>query len=87
MRRDEDRTAGAIDVARGRMIGALERALVLTLILLGEYGAVGWIIAAKSLARFKALEDREFAEYFLIGTLASYLLAVLAGVGMRILLK
>ena len=87
MRRDEDRTADAIDVARGRMIGALERALVLTLILLGEYGAVGWIIAAKSLARFKALEDREFAEYFLIGTLASYLLAVLAGVGMRILLK
>jgi hypothetical protein len=73
-------------VARGRAIGALERALALTLVLLGEYGAVGWIIAAKSLARFKALEDREFAEYFLIGTLASFLLAVLAGVGVRILL-
>jgi len=87
MRRDEDRTAGAIDVARGRAIGALERALALTLVLLGEYGAVGWIIAAKSLARFKALEEREFAEYFLIGTLASFLLAVLAGVGLRILLN
>jgi len=48
---------------------------------------VGWIIAAKSLARFKQLEDREFAEYFLVGTLASFLLAVLVGVGMRILLK
>ena len=87
MRRDEDRTAGAIEIARGRAIGALERALTLTLVLLGEYGAVGWIIAAKSLARFKALEDREFAEYFLIGTLASFLLAVLAGLGIRILLK
>ena len=87
MRRDEDRTAGAIDVARGRAIGALERALALTLVLLGEYGAVGWIIAAKSLARFKALEEREFAEYFLIGTLASFLLAVLAGVGLRALLN
>ena len=86
MRRDEDRTAGAIDIARGRAIGALERAIVLTLVLLGEYGAIGWIIAAKSLARFKALEDREFGEYFLIGTLASFLLAVLAGVGMRMLL-
>jgi hypothetical protein len=86
MRRDQDRATGAVDVARGRMIGALERALALTLILLGEYAAVGWIIAAKSLARFKALEDREFAEYFLIGTLASFLLAVLAGVGIRILL-
>jgi hypothetical protein len=87
MRREEDRTAGAIDIARGRMIGALERALALTLVLLGEFGAVGWIIAAKSLARFKALEDREFAEYFLIGTLASFLLAVLAGIGMRVLLQ
>jgi hypothetical protein len=48
---------------------------------------VGWIIAAKSLARFKQLEDREFAEYFLVGTLASFLLAVLVGVGIRILLR
>ena len=87
MRRDEDRTAGAIEIARGRAIGALERALALTLVLLGEYSAVGWIIAAKALARFRALEDREFAEYFLIGTLASFLLAVLAGIGIRILLK
>jgi hypothetical protein len=87
MRRDEDRTSGAIEIARGRTIGALERALALTLILLGEYGAVGWIIAAKSLARFKALEDREFAEYFLIGTLASFLLALLAGIGLHLLLK
>src|SRR5256885_12056357 len=43
MRRDEDRTAGAIDVARGRAIGSLERALALTLVLLGEYGAGGGI--------------------------------------------
>ena len=87
MRRDEDRTASAIEIARGRAIGALERALTLTLVLLGQYSAVGWIIAAKSLARFKALEDREFAEYFLIGTLASFLLALLAGLGVRILLQ
>lgn len=86
MRRDEDRTAGAIDIARGRTIGALERGLAFTLVLLGEYSAIGWIIAAKSLARFRALDDREFAEYFLIGTLASLLLAVLAGVGVRMLL-
>jgi hypothetical protein len=86
MRRDEDRTAGAIEVARGRAVGSLERALTLTLVLLGEYAAVGWIIAAKSLARFKQLEDREFAEYFLVGTLASFLLALLAGLGIRFLL-
>jgi hypothetical protein len=38
-------------------------------------------------ARFKALEDREFAEYFLIGTLASLLLALAGGLGLRALLR
>ncbi len=86
MRRDEDRTAGAVEISRGRMIGVLERAIALTFVLLGQYGALGLLIAAKSLARFKALEDREFAEYFLIGTLASLLLALLGGLGMKALL-
>jgi hypothetical protein len=86
MRRDDDRTQGAIEVARGRAIGVLERALLLTFVCFAEYGAVGFVVAAKSLARFKALEDREFAEYFLIGTLASLLLAVLGGVALRGLL-
>jgi hypothetical protein len=87
MRRDEDRTAGAIDIARGRAIGALERAIALSLVLLGQYGAIGLLVAAKSLARFKALEDREFAEYFLIGTLGSLLLALLGGIAVRLVLN
>lgn len=86
MRREEDRSSGAIDLARGRAIGVLERALALTLVLLGEFGALGLIVAAKSLARFKALEDREFAEYFLIGTLGSLLLAVLGGLGVKLVM-
>lgn len=86
MRREEDRAVGAIEIARGRAIGVLERALVLTLVFLGQFGAVGLVIAAKVLARFKALEDREFAEYFLIGTLASLLLALLGGLALRSLL-
>jgi len=86
MRRDEDRAVGAVEVSRGRAIGVLERALGLTLVLLGQYGALGLIVAAKSLARFKALEDREFAEYFLIGTLASLLLALAGGVVIHTLL-
>ena len=87
MRRDEDRNAGAVDIARGRAIGFLERALALTLVLVGEFGALGLIVAAKSLARFKALEDREFAEYFLIGTLASFILALGVGVAVRLALN
>src|SRR6266511_6014533 len=70
MRRDEDRTAGAIDVARGRAVGSLERALALTLVLLGDYAAVAWIIAAKSLARFKQLFYRDDAASIEIYTLS-----------------
>jgi len=86
LRRDDDRGAGAVEVSRGRTIGVLERGLVLTLVLLGQYGALGLVIAAKALARFKALEDREFAEYFLIGTLTSLLLALLGGIAIRSLM-
>lgn len=76
----------ATELSRGRIIGVLERALALTLVLLGQYGALGLLVAAKALARFRALDDRDFAEYFLIGTLASLLHAVVVGVGARLLL-
>jgi hypothetical protein len=85
LRREEDRSMGAIEIARGRTIGVLERALTLSLVLLGHYGALGLVVAAKALARFKALDDRDFAEYFLIGTLASLLLALAGGVAVRAL--
>lgn len=87
MPREDDRTVGGVEVTRGRAIGVLERAIALTLVLLGQYGALGLVVAAKSLARFKALEDRDFAEYFLIGTLASLLIAVLGGVAIRALMR
>lgn len=64
----------------GAVIGILERTLALTLILAGEYTAIALIFAAKSLARFKKLENREFAEYYLIGTLASILVTVVTGI-------
>jgi hypothetical protein len=76
----------ATEFSRGRIIGVLERALALTLVLLGQYGALGVLVAAKALARFRALDDRDFAEYFLIGTLASLLHALVVGVGVRLLM-
>jgi hypothetical protein len=74
------------ELSRGLLIGVLERALAVTLVLIGQFGALGLILAAKALARFRALDDRDFAEYVLIGTLASILLALLVGVGVRVLL-
>lgn len=67
------------EVRTGRRIGTLERYLVLILTLVGQWGAIALVIAAKSIARFEELKHREFAEYYLIGTLASVLIAVVTG--------
>ncbi len=65
--------------ARGAMIGYLERIMVMVLVLVGQWGVIGLVMAAKSLARFKDLDERGFAEYYLIGTLTSLLVAITAG--------
>ncbi len=70
------RTIEEPELRVGRMIGNLERVLLASLAYLGEFGAIGFVLAAKSVARFKALEDRGFAEYYLLGTLLSSLLAI-----------
>ncbi|EHO19487.1 hypothetical protein HMPREF9466_01418 [Fusobacterium necrophorum subsp. funduliforme 1_1_36S] len=67
----------------GNMIGKLERALIVILLLQNQYEAIGFVLAAKSIARFRQLDDKEFAEKYLVGTLASVLLAL----GATLLLK
>ena len=60
----------------GILIGSMERFLILTFILLGNFDAAGLTIAAKSLLRFKDNEGLR-TEYLLIGTLLSIMIAVL----------
>ncbi len=60
----------------GATIGVLERLIVCALVLTGQIAAIGLVIAAKTLARFRQLDDRRFAEYYLVGTLASVTLAL-----------
>ena len=67
----------------GRMIGWLERTLLYGLILAGAPDAAAVVIAAKSIARFPAFSDEKFAEYYLIGTLLSFLTAAGMGVAVR----
>lgn len=68
---------------RGRLIGILERTLVLTLLLVGEWGVIGFVLAAKSIARFEELKRQAFAEYYLIGTLLSVLFAIGTGLALE----
>jgi hypothetical protein len=70
----------------GRTIGCLERFLVFGLVLLGQWAAIGFVIAAKSIARFQELREQTFADYYLIGTLTSLLVAIASGVVVRAVL-
>lgn len=57
----------------GRIIGLLERGLIFGLVLIGEPGAVGFLIAAKSVLRFDTVKKSQaISEYVIIGTLASF---------------
>lgn len=65
---------------RGRVIGLLERVLLYGFVLQAQYGAIGFVLAAKAFTRSKTLENnRAFGEYVLIGTLLSASLALLIG--------
>lgn len=66
----------------GKYIGWLERALVVTFVVAGYPEGIGLLLAAKSLARYPEIKDDKkahFAEYFLIGTLTSVSVALVAG--------
>jgi hypothetical protein len=64
----------------GEAIGVLERLLVVVFVLTGSLAAIGFVVAAKTLARFKQLDDRAFAEYYLLGTLASVSVALVSAI-------
>lgn len=69
----------APNTRHGRLIGNMERLLLAGLVGIGAYQALGFLIAAKGLIRSKELEEHKFAEYFLIGTLASTAPAIAVG--------
>jgi len=77
------------DVATGRWIGGLERLLIFVLVVAGDPAAAGLVVAAKSILRFPEITNvnsRITAEYVLIGSLASWLIAFSVGTLMRALL-
>ncbi len=64
----------------GRLIGLLERGIIFLLILVGQPAGIGFLIAAKSVLRFETTsKDTRAGEYVIIGTLASFGWAMVAG--------
>lgn len=69
---------GIEDKNAGQYIGFLERILIAIFLSIGQYASIGFIMTAKSIARYdKISKSQEFAEYYLVGTLASLIAALI----------
>lgn len=77
----------------GRWIGMSERLLIFVFVLLSQYSAIGFLIAAKSLLRYndKAIAGEipptyisKKSEYILVGTLMSYTAAISTALAARL---
>lgn len=66
-------------------IGILERILIVIFILISQVAAIGFLVAAKSIFRFSETQEggNKKAEYFLLGTLVSFTLAVTVGLAIQ----
>ena len=65
------------NLEEGNIIGKLERIIIAILLLNNQFGVIGFVLTAKSIARFKQMENRDFAEKYLIGTLTSFLIVLI----------
>jgi len=87
IQRKSDAKINGPDVSRGltnggRTIGQWERALIFLFVCTGQFGSIGFLVAAKSIFRFGELKDRDNrmeAEYITIGTLMSFGWAITVG--------
>lgn len=74
----------------GKWIGYFERLLILTFILAGYAEGIGFLLAAKSIFRFGELskaQEIKTTEYVLIGTFASFTIAIVTGFAVLQIIK
>ena len=64
----------------GALIGCVERALMLVFVIISQYEALGFLVAAKSILRFSQVTEGEKSEYVLAGTLLSLAIALSLGI-------
>lgn len=76
----QEENGDASDYAKfqsGALIGSIERWLIIIFIFLNHYEAIGFLLAAKSIIRFRD-SDTTKTEYVLAGTLISVFMAVVS---------
>lgn len=65
----------------GRFIGTIERIIILIFISINQYSAIGLVLTAKSIARYDRItKEKDFAEYYLLGTLISTLIVIVTAI-------
>lgn len=77
-------------VSAGKIIGMVERVLILTFVLLNQFAGVGFLLAAKSVFRFgdlKESSDHKMTEYVMLGTLLSVAITVFVGIITLLIIK
>jgi hypothetical protein len=79
----ESNTPSTTVYRHGTLIGQVERVIVVLIVMTGNYATLAFFFAAKGLIRSRELEDRTLADYFLLGSLSSFLLALVAGMIMQ----
>lgn len=74
----------------GLYIGIIERIFIVVFININFYEGIGYLLAAKSIFRFGDLtnsKDKKLTEYILLGTLLSFILAIIIGLGLKFALN
>lgn len=72
----DEKNKSSYDVNYGSIIGILERITIVFLAVLNLWSSIALVFTAKSIARFKQLEDKNFAQKYLIGTLLSLVITL-----------
>lgn len=65
----------------GKLIGYLERGLMLFFVVTSQYQSIGFLVTAKSILRYSQLNNKETekTEYVLVGTLLSFTISLVLG--------
>lgn len=86
-RENDDESVGENAQKEGNLIGILERSLIILSITTSRPELIGFVITAKSIARFKKLDKGKYNDFFIIGTLWSFIIGIGGGMLIDYLLK
>ena len=69
----------------GKYIGIAERLMIFVLVLAGQFTVIGFVIATKSIFRLR--EGSERAEYYLVGSMLSFSIAITVSLAVRYIIE